>query len=210
MIPTDPLQQAIQVHQSGQVIQARELYRALLADNPQHAGAHHFLGMLEHQAGQDPQAALEHLQTAVNLDPGQGFYRINYANLLKDLRRPEDSERAYLRAAALQPNDPVAHYNLGHLYQLWSRIPDALACFARATDCDADFLPAWNKQAAMHLRLNQLPEAEAASRRALAIREDDPAGWFHLADCLARQKDWAGSRQALEKTLTLQPRFPEA
>ncbi|MCE2806164.1 MAG: hypothetical protein LW700_13285 [Gemmataceae bacterium] len=113
MQPSDPLQHAIRVHQSGQLPQARELYHAILPADPQNAGAHHFLGMLKHQAGNNPQTALEHFQTAVNLEPGQGFYWINFANLLKDLGRPEDSEAAYLRAVELQPADPVPHLQSG-------------------------------------------------------------------------------------------------
>ena len=210
MQPFDPLQHAIQVHQSGQLPQARELYQAILNGDPQNAGAHHFLGMVEHQAGQNPQAALEHFQTAVSLDPGQGFYWINFANLLKDMGRPDDAERAYLRAVELLPADPVPHYNLGHLYQLWGKWPQALAFYRKSVDLDAGFFPGWNKLAATHLRLNQVAEAEHAARKAVELAPDQAAGWFHLADCLGRGKDWAASRAALEKSIQLQPVFPEA
>lgn len=210
MQPSEPLQQAIRVHQSGQLPQARELYHAILAADPQNAGAHHFLGMLEHQAGNNPQTALEHFQTAVNLEPGQGFYWINFANLLKDLGRPEDSEAAYLRAVELQPADPVPHYNLGHLYQLWGKWPQALAFYRKSVDLDSGFFPGWSKLAATHLRLNQVTEAEQAARKSVELAPDQAAGWFHLADCQGRGKDWEASRAALEKAIRLQPVFPEA
>jgi predicted O-linked N-acetylglucosamine transferase (SPINDLY family) len=209
MQPSDTLQHAIRIHQAGQFPQARELYRAILAGDPQNAGAHHFLGMLEHQTG-NLQTALDHLQSAVHLDPNQGFYLVNYANLLKDMGRPEDSERAYLRAAELQPNDPITPYNLGYLYQLWGKWPQAQACYRQSVELDARFLPGWNKLAATHLRLDQVAEAEQAARKALELAPDLAAGWFHLADCQGRAKDWPASRASLEKAIQLQPVFPEA
>lgn len=209
MQSSDQLQHAIAVHQSGQLPQARQLYQAILAGDPRNAGACHFLGMLEHQAG-NLQQGLELLEAAVHLEPLEGFFLVNYANLLKDLGRPDDSERAFLRAIELQPNDPVTHYNLGHLYQLWGKWPQALAYFRGSVVADPDFVFGWNKLAATHLRLNQVAEAEHAARKAVALAPDQAAGWFHLADCQSRAKLWGESCESLERAIALQPVFPEA
>lgn len=64
--------------------------------------------------------------------------------------------------------------------------------------------------AATHLRLNQVTEAEQAARKSVELAPDQAAGWFHLADCQGRGKDWEASRASLEKAIRLQPVFPEA
>jgi len=42
---------ALKHHQSGQLQQAEQLYRQILAQQPQHADALHLLGVITHQMG---------------------------------------------------------------------------------------------------------------------------------------------------------------
>jgi tetratricopeptide (TPR) repeat protein len=122
---------ALALHQQGQIGQARQQYAAILAAEPGHAAGHHYLGLLEHQSG-NYGPALQHLQTAVQSDQAQAFYWVNLGNLLKDLQRPQEAEEAYQHALAQEPNDTLALYNLGHLYQLYARWSDAAAGYGQA------------------------------------------------------------------------------
>lgn len=207
--PSGPLALAIALHQQGQLAQAREGYGAILASEPSHAAAHHYLGLLEHQSG-NLRPALQHLEQAVQSEGAEPFYWVNFANLLKDLQRPQDAEDAYQRALAQDPADVLALYNLGHLYQLYGRWSDAAAAFGQAVHVQGDFVPAWQKLAAMELRSNRREQALAAAEQAVALAPEQAAGWFHLADALGRFERWPESVQALERCLRLQPEFPEA
>lgn len=206
---SDSLARAMALHQQGQLEQARQIYRAILAREPNHGGAHHYLGLLEHQGG-NLMAALEHLQKAVQSAGAEPFYWVNLGNLFKDLQRPEAAEQAFQQALALQPGDPLALYNLGHLYQLYSRWPEAAAAFTQAVAQQPDFLPGWHKLAAMELRANRRDQALVAAERAVALAPEDGASWFYLADALGRFDRWSESEQALERALELRPQFPEA
>ena len=199
----------INLHQQGRLAEARNGYQTILASQPNHADAQHFLGMLEHQAG-NPALALQHMQISVSIDPRKAFYHVNLGNTLKDLGKPQESEAAYQSALQLEPNDPIAWYNLGHLYQLWGKWQPACDAFRRAANIQPSFTEAWNKLAAASLQSNKLDDAMEACERALALQPQLPAGWFHKADVLGRRKLWTESRQALEKAITLQPQFPEA
>ena len=206
---SEQIKNAILLHQSGQLKPAKEIYEAILSSQPEHADAHHYLGLLEHQSG-NAQEALNHMAVSVRLDPNQGFYYVNYANLLKDLGRPDEAEKAYKSALKLQPDDPITFYNLGHLYQLWGRWTDAVANFTQSTRINRDFLPGWNKLAAMHLQLNQPELARQAAEVALKLAPNQASGWFHLATCQSLAKQWKESCESLEKAISFQPVFPEA
>ena len=205
----EALEQAIALHQHGDLVQARRAYGAILAAEPDHPAAHHFLGMLEHECG-NVVSALKHLNAAVAADGAPAFYWVNLGNLLKDLQRPADAEAAYRRAVELQPGDPIALYNLGHLYQLWDRWPDAATALGQAVSEQPDFLLAWQKLAAIELIAERHEQALAAAERAVALAPAEPHGWFYLADALGRFERWDASEQALERCLALQPQFPEA
>lgn len=207
MPPTLP--SAISLHQQGMLLQAREAYLAILAAEPCNDDARHFLGMLEHQAG-NAELGLSHLQASVLMNPNKGFFHVNLGNILKDMRRPAEAEAAYLRAVELDPSDAIAFHNLGHLHQLWGHWPQALMALEAATGLRPDFTEAWNKIAAIQLRLGKAEAALEASDKAIEICPGGAAGWFHKADALGRLNRWEESRAALEKTLALQPVFPEA
>jgi cytochrome c-type biogenesis protein CcmH/NrfG len=42
---------ALQHHQAGRPREAEQLYRQILSQQPQHAGALHYLGVIAHQQG---------------------------------------------------------------------------------------------------------------------------------------------------------------
>ena len=206
---TESLSQAIALHQQGMLPQAREAYLAILAAEPANAEARHFLGMLEHLAG-NAELGLSHLQASVTMAPNKGFFHVNLGNTLKDMRRPAEAEAAYHRALELDPSDAIALYNLGHLHQLWGHWTEALGAFNAATLLQPDFAAAWNKIASIHLRLGNSREAMDAADKVIASCPDSAPAWFHKADALGRLDRWQESVAALEKALALQPVFPEA
>src|SRR5689334_7654558 len=59
---------AVLHHESGRLQQAEALYRQVVEAEPTHAGAHHRLGLLAHQAGH-PKVAIALLSQATLLGP---------------------------------------------------------------------------------------------------------------------------------------------
>jgi len=75
------LQFAVRQHQSGQIQEAEDLYRAILQTQPHHPEANHNLGLLAVQA-QRPAAGLSHFQSAVQARPEQEQYWLSYIDAL--------------------------------------------------------------------------------------------------------------------------------
>ena len=110
---TESLSQAIALHQQGMLPQAREAYLAILAAEPANAEARHFLGMLEHLAG-NAELGLSHLQASVTMAPNKGFFHVNLGNTLKDMRRPAEAEAARAEIAQLDAQRRYLETQLQH------------------------------------------------------------------------------------------------
>jgi tetratricopeptide (TPR) repeat protein len=59
---------AMRHHRAGRLKEADQLYRQILTQNPRHAPALHYLGVLAYQAGQN-NAALDLIRRAIALAP---------------------------------------------------------------------------------------------------------------------------------------------
>jgi len=59
---------AVKQHQAGQLPQAEQLYRQILAQEPRHADALHMLGLIAHQVGRHD-VAVDLIRQAIVLQP---------------------------------------------------------------------------------------------------------------------------------------------
>lgn len=125
------LQSAIALHQQGRLRQAAQIYRALLAHQPQHPDALHLLGLTERQAGRYD-AAIELIQRAIAAQPDSGIFHNNLAELYRSLENGPQAERAARRAIELAPELPEAYLNLGASLHLQRRLDAAIAAYEQA------------------------------------------------------------------------------
>jgi len=75
------LQQAVTLHQVGQVYEAEQLYRRILQSFPKHVDANYNLGLIANLSGHHD-AALKHLQVAYDAFPANEQFVLTYANAL--------------------------------------------------------------------------------------------------------------------------------
>ena len=103
--------QAVALHQSGQLAQAQALYEEVLRAKPDHADAWHFLGLIGIQSN-DPQRAVVRIGKAIAINPTNAVYYINYGNALRTLQRqaPPILIWRYLTEQCGVPADEVAVY----------------------------------------------------------------------------------------------------
>ena len=84
---------AVKNHQNGRFQAAEQIYRQILAANPNHANALHLLGVLAHQAGKHD-LAVETIERAIRLQGNSAPY---YNNLGEADRRPAQDFRSGCR-----------------------------------------------------------------------------------------------------------------
>jgi tetratricopeptide (TPR) repeat protein len=105
----------------------------------------------------------------------------------EDSGRLDEAEQLYAQAIDVDASDPVLHFNRGNVLFALARFDDACASFRASLAYDGDYAEAWNNLGNALMEFDDLPAAEEALRRALALLPDDDAVHGSLADVLERR-----------------------
>ncbi len=131
------LQEAFAAHQSGRLQDAQRLYREFIRANPDHAEAHHLLGVACMQMGNLP-GAIEALTQATRLNDKNPNY-FNNLGLAQFYRNDAASAlENYRHALTLAPNNPDTLNNLGMALQRLEDLKGAVDSFEAALRINPD------------------------------------------------------------------------
>jgi protein O-GlcNAc transferase len=108
------LQEALDLHQAGQLDAAEQAYRAHLQTTPDDADALHLLGVLHQQRGDAP-AALDLIRQAIALAPDHAQFHLSLGGALLAQGDTDAARSSFEVALALDPNRVETHSLLGHL-----------------------------------------------------------------------------------------------
>jgi len=129
---------------AGRIVEAEQLFRAVLASAPSHPLALDLLAVLLIQTGRSADA-IGLLERAVALEPAEAEPRHHLANALTELARADEALPHYRAAIELEPNSADAHYNFGVALADLRRFEEAIASYERAISLAPDFAEAHAK-----------------------------------------------------------------
>ena len=178
---------AIALHRAGKLLEAKRIYQAILAADPGHAVALHFLGVLYHQSGQSDRA-IAAIQRAIALAPDYADAHNNLGNVFKETNQLEPAFRAYRRVVELIPTHADAWNNLGVVLRGQRQYEEADKAYARALESNPAHAAAWHNRASLFARMNRIDDAIAAYSRALELRPRDAATYEALSRTLYRAR----------------------
>lgn len=180
------LAQAKARHLAGALGEARQLYDAVLAENPAHDDAAFRLGILEWQTG-DATAALARVSAALALQPARLRYRLGEAQILASLGRFEEAIAACRRLLADEPASIDGWFALASALESGGRAAEAAQAYAALLEREPDHVDALNNLGNCRRRLGERAAAEAAYRRALRVRPGFADALTNLATLLQSQ-----------------------
>jgi tetratricopeptide (TPR) repeat protein len=163
--------QGLELHQQGQLAQARQIYELVLAKQPTHFDALHLSGVIAAQS-KNPALALELIGKAIEINPKNAAAYSNRGNALKELKRLDEALASYDRAIAIKPDYADAYSNRGIALQELKRLDEALASYDRAIAIKPDYAEAYYNRGNALKELKRLDEALASYDRAIAIKPD--------------------------------------
>ena len=167
------IESALSHHRAGHLTEAEEIYRQILAIDPNHVDALNLLGALSGQIGQQ-QAAVVLIERAIKLKPDLVIAHSNLGNILRDLGRFEEAVAATQEAIRLQPDYAVAHNNLGLVLKKMDRLDEAVASFRQAIRLQPDLAEAYSNLGTTLLGRGEFEEAIALHREAIRLKPDYP------------------------------------
>jgi len=176
---TEALALGLAHQRAGRFELAEEIYRRILAVEPEHAEALHLAGAAAYERGQ-PTEAVPLIRRAVRAAPDSALYHNSLTLALLATGQVAEAEAACLRAIELRPDYALAHNHLGLVRKRQGRLAEALACYQHALELQPRLAEAHVNLAIVFEEQGQPFEAVACYHRALQTRPDWPQVHSHL------------------------------
>jgi tetratricopeptide (TPR) repeat protein len=205
----ETMQTAVAHHQAGRFSQAEQLYRQVLAADPQHAGAIHLLGLIALQVGR-PEVAVQMISTAIRLSGNQAVFHANLGEAFRALGRLDEARRSYEQAITIQPNLAPAHNNLGTILQAQGNLPAALEHYRQAVALQSDYVEAFGNLGTAYQQQGNWQAAAEAFERAVAIQPRNARGHYNRGVALATQSQLGDAIAAFEQAIAIEPGYADA
>jgi tetratricopeptide (TPR) repeat protein len=176
-------EQARTCQRSGDLRQARELYRRVVQAEPYHAEAWHSLALC-HQAQGELQEAADAYAQLLRLRPSSPDVHCGLGNVLAAAGRRDAAAEHFQHALRLQSGHADALLALGTLLGEAGRPADALPLFQQAIQSRPDLPSAHHNLGVALAQLGRTDEAVSCLQKAVTLRPDYAEAHCHLGNLL--------------------------
>ncbi len=202
------LNAALAHHQAGRLADAKALYTRILSQQPKHADALHFMGLLACQIGQS-EAGITLMRESIAAYPSPIYYN-NLGNALREARKLEDAVGAYRRAVELKADYAEAHNNLGNALRERGDAAAALTSCARAIELKAGYAEAYNNLANALKDLGEIDAALAAYGKAIGANPAFAEAHLNLGVALQVKGHGDAALECLRECVKVAPQLAVA
>ena len=203
------IQEAVALHQSGQLDAAETQYKKLLNFLPSNTDLLTNLGTIALQKGK-LEDGVRIIGKSLKINPNQHHALNSQGNALKDLKRLDDALTSYDRAIVLKPDFAEANYNRGVTLQDLKRLDEALACYDRAIALKPDYADAYYNRGNALKELKRLDEALVSYDHALVLKPDYAATYLNRGNALISLKRLKEALACYDRALVLKPDYADA
>jgi tetratricopeptide (TPR) repeat protein len=170
---------AVAHHQAGRLWAAEQIYRQILAVEPEHTAALHLLGVVAHQRG-NHEAAVEHIARAIRLEGDVAGFHSNLGEAYRALRRFPEAIACQRRALELKPEMAEAHYNLGLALKEQGNLDEAVESYRRSLLLKPESAATHNNLGVALQEQGKQDEAAESFRRAVQLKPDFAEAHYNL------------------------------
>jgi protein O-GlcNAc transferase len=205
----ESIQIAMRCHQAGRLLEAENIYRQILARQPDHVDALHLLGTLAIQTGR-PDEAVELIRLAIRLNPDFAEAHANLGTALVKVGKFEEAIAAFRESVRLKPGVAEMHVNLANALTSDRQIDEAIASYRQAIRLKPGIAAMHHSLAQTSAGVGRFDEAIAAFSEAIRLKPDDAEACYNLANVL---KDIGRFDEAIafyRQAIRLKPHLAEA
>ncbi|MCE9639220.1 MAG: tetratricopeptide repeat protein, partial [Betaproteobacteria bacterium] len=203
------LARALALHQRGEVVEAEQLYQAILKAQPRNFHALHLSGVARAQQGR-PDEAVQFFKKALAREPKSAEANCNYGTALQSLNRHDEALASYAKALAVRPQYAEALTYRGNSLQALNRHAEAIASYDRALAAQPNYAEAHYHRGNALQALNRPVEAIAGYERALALQSGYAKALVGRADALLKLERHAEALADCDSALALAPDSADA
>ncbi len=231
------LQQAVALHQNGQLQDAERIYRDILQLHPNHPEANHNMGVLAVQKMQ-PAIGLPHFMAALEADPTRGQYWLSYIDALLQAGQTEAAREVFnvTRRSGLQgaeidamelrlvSNAPIANQTVSvpqqadpspqevsALVTLFNagRYAEAATLAQEMTVRYPQYAFGWGTLGVVLQQLGRNEEALFPMQKAVALSPEDAQAYSNLGNTLSYLGKHNDAVVSFRRALEIKPDFAE-
>ena len=167
----NPIADAVDAQQKGELIVAERMFRAILAQNPDEPVSLYSLGIIILGKGQKNEA-LKLFKHGCDTNPDFAYNWFGYGHTLQSLGRQEEAIAAYDESIRIKPDYLEALINSGVLLRDLHRHLDALQRFNRVLEIDPNYQNALGNCAILLTEFKESAKAIAMFQRLLTLNPD--------------------------------------
>ena len=135
---------------------------------------------------------------------------ITLVELLKLLKKPEETLGVANEIVKKFPNEYEAYLNLGNLFASWRLFQKAVEPYRRAIVLAPNKTQAYNNLGVVYKELGRNEEALFAYQKVLELNPNDSAALNNLGNLRRNMGDTTGAIAALKRSITLNPNYADA
>ena len=191
-------------HSSGELRQAEQIYRQILAAVPDHPAALHLLGVVAFQQGRNAEA-LTHIRRSIELKGDFAEAHNNLGCVLKEQSRLDDAVAAFRRAVELKGDYSEAWNNLGIAFCEAGDFDAAESACRRAIELKPDWAHAHVNLGKALLGGGKTGEAIEAIRRGIELQDNLAEAHHAMGRAMVEQDAIEEAIDAFARAVELQP-----
>ncbi len=203
------LNEAVQLHRSGQLQKAWDIYEKILEIDPENSDALHLLGLLNHYTGNN-NSAYKLITKAIQNDPEYPFFHNSLGLVLKEMGRLDEALSYYKKALELKPDYTEVYNNMGIVFQESGRLDEAVSCYKKALVIDPHTPEVHNNLGNSLKSMERLDEAISCYAKALELKPDYVDAINNLGAAYENLNKFEQSISCYEKALQISPDYTEA
>lgn len=201
--------EATQAHRVGQLQQAEALYRRILTQVPNHADAHHLLGLICSQRG-DHTEAVRHIRRAIAVDGNNPIFHNNLGEVWRRQDKLDKAIRNYRQALAIAPNFAQAYYNLANVLKMQGHLEEAIHHYQQAVQLQPNHTKAHYNLGNTLLEQGRFKSAMACYQRAIQLNPYFAEAHNNLGITMQEGDRVEEAIRSYRRALQIRPDFAEA
>ncbi len=135
------MDQAVKLHNEGNLDHAEAIYKNILAKFPKTADAYNLLGTIYYQR-EKYKIALDLINKAISMDKKKAIYYNNLGNALRGTGETKEAEKAFRKAVKIKPKYVSALNNLGTSILAGGNLSSAISTYQKALKINPKFYAA--------------------------------------------------------------------
>jgi len=206
---TPNINEAIALHQQGELGKAELIYRKIIGIDPRDSDATHLLGVVAMQKG-DFQVSVELITQAIGINNNVPSYHSNLGNALQEIKQFDAAIASYNTAIELKPDLVEAYYNRGNAQKELKQFNAAVTNYDKVIAYLPDFAGAYFNRGLALQELKQFDAAVASYDKTIELKPNLSEAYSNRGNALKDLKQLEAAIASYNKAILLKPDMAEA